>query len=289
VPAPRFDLQSHSTCSDGALPPAEVVALAAQAGVELLALTDHDTVEGVAEALEAGARHGVKVVPAAEISAVHEGAEDLHVLGYGLDHEDPELLARLRTARDDRAIRAERMTARLRELGLAVDDEALAALRAAGRPLGRPHLAAAAFTPPENAERLEAEGIGDASALLVAYLIPGAPAYLPRARPTGTEAIGWIHDAGGVAVWAHPFWDIEDGPEVLAAIESFAAAGLDGVEAFYPTHTAEQTRLVAGRCAELGLLTTGSSDFHGPSHRFFSRFLVHDLHGLEPDLGRIAG
>jgi adenylyl-sulfate kinase len=102
------------------------------------------------------------------------------------------------------------------------------------------------------------------------------------------EAIGWIHDAAGVAVWAHPFWDVKDSGEVCAAIERYRAAGLDGVEAFYTAHTQEQTLLLAQRCEELGLLATGSSDYHGPGHRLFSRFRAFDLHGCEPNLGPIA-
>src|SRR3982750_956179 len=106
LPAPRFDLQSHSIHSDGALPPGEVVALAAAAGVELLALTDHDSVDGVDEALEAGRAHGVRVVSAAELSSIDGEYEDLHILGYGFDHHDPGLTERLGAFRDDRAGRA---------------------------------------------------------------------------------------------------------------------------------------------------------------------------------------
>lgn len=282
--APTYDLQSHSLCSDGALPPAEVVANAAAAGVELLALTDHDTVDGVEEALAAGARHGVAIVPATEISTVHGRWEDLHLLGYGIDHRDPLLGERLRAARADRERRAERMADKLRELGWAVDDGVLDARRAAGAPIGRPHLSQAVLRHPANAERLAALGYDDVSAFLPDFLIPGKPAYLPRTRPTVAEAIGWIHDAGGVAVWAHPFWDLDADPEVLEAIDGFRADGLDGVECFYVTHTEEQTRLLAERCEQLGLLRTGSSDYHGPDHRLFSRFRAFDPHGYAADL-----
>jgi predicted metal-dependent phosphoesterase TrpH len=284
----RFDLQSHSLYSDGALAPAEVVALASEAGVELLALTDHDSVDGVAEAVEAGVRLGVRVVPAAELSSVHGGFEDLHVLGYGVDISDLAWLGRLEGARAERVQRAVRMGERLTELGFALDDTPLEKRRVSGASIGRPHLAAAVVDHPANRERLEREQVADVSPFIATYLVPGAPAYLGRTHPTVADAITWIREAGGVAVWAHPFWDIEAPGEVLAAIREFAALGLCGVEAFYPTHTAKQTRLVAERCAKLGLLTTGSSDFHGPGHRLFSRFLAHDLHGCEPQLGEIA-
>ncbi len=286
---PSFDLQSHSLHSDGTLPAADVIGAAAAAGIELVALTDHDTVAGVAEALDAGQRLGLRVVPAAEISAVHETFEDLHVLGYGIDHADATLGERLAGARADRETRAERMGARLRELGWAIDDAPLAARREQGSPIGRPHLAAAVLGHPDNAGRIAEEDVGDVSSFIPAYLIPGAPAYVARTRPTVTEAIGWIHDAGGVAVWAHPFWDV-DAPQVaLDALDAFVAAGLDGVEAFYVTHDRAQTELLADAAAQRDLLTTGSADFHGPEHRLFSRFGAFELYGLEPRLGPIAG
>ena len=287
--APLFDLQSHSTCSDGALPPAGVVALAARAGVELLALTDHDTVAGVGDALQAARSiAGLVLVPATELSAVSDGYEDLHVLGYRVDHRDSSLLEALESFRADRVRRADAMGEALRELGFALDDSALERRRAQGLPVGRPHLAKAAFDDPANARRLAGEGLESPSALLAAYLIPGRPAYRPRSFPTVEQAIELIHAAGGVAVWAHPFWDIASVAQVRAAIARFAAAGLDGVEAFYPTHTFEQARAIAAECERLDLLTTGSADFHGPDHPHFSRFRAFELHDLEPRLGPLG-
>jgi 3',5'-nucleoside bisphosphate phosphatase len=288
VSAPVFDLQSHSLHSDGELTPAQVVENAAAAGVQLLALSDHDTVDGVDEALATGALHGVRVVPATEISAVDGPYEDLHVLGYGVDHRSGLLGERLLDARGDRERRADAMAARLRELGFEIDPAPIEARKAAGKPVGRPHLAAAVLAHPANAERLADEGHSDVSSFIPAYLIQGMPGYVARTHPTVEEAIGWIHDAAGVAVWAHPFWDIKDEAEVLAAIDRYRAAGLDGVEVFYGSHTEEQTILLAERCAELGLLTTGSSDYHGPGHRLFSRFRAFELHGHEPNLGPIT-
>jgi adenylyl-sulfate kinase len=288
VSAPAFDLQAHSLHSDGELPAAQVVENAAEAGVTLLALSDHDTVDGVDEALAAGALHGVRVVPATEISAVDGSYEDLHVLGYGIDHRSALLAERLLDARGDRERRAEAMAARLNELGFEVDPAPIDARRAAGKPVGRPHLAAAVLAHPANAERLAEEGHADVSSFIPAYLIQGKPGYVARTHPTVKEAIGWIHDAAGVAVWAHPFWDVKDDQEVLDAIDRYRAVGLDGVEVFYTAHTPEQTALLAERCAERGLLATGSSDYHGPGHRLFSRFRDFGLHGHEPVLGPVA-
>jgi hypothetical protein len=288
-PAPSFDLQSHSVHSDGALSPAEVVASAAAAGVALFALSDHDTTEGVAEAVAAADRAGIRLVTATEITALFDGRQDLHVLGYGIDPADSTLVAALARSRGDRENRARAMIEALTGLGFAVDEEMLAQRSAQGQSIGRPHLARAVVSRPENRERLAAAGLLDPTAFLVEYLIEGRPAFVARAAPSVPEAIELIHVAGGVAVWAHPFWDIENAEAVIEALERFQAAGLDGVEAFYVTHTEEQTRLLAAHAAQRGLLTTGSSDFHGPEHHTFMRFRAFSTYGLEPTLGPLAG
>jgi 3',5'-nucleoside bisphosphate phosphatase len=257
VPAePTFDLQSHSTHSDGALAPAEVVARAADAGVKLLALTDHDTVAGVPEALAAARVKRIELTPAVELSSVHADAEDLHILGYAIDHTDSTLLDALEDFRADRIRRIEQMAERL---DIAAPDHPSP---------GRPHLADALHKRHPEMTRDE---------LFATYLVPGAPTYVRRSRPTVAQAIDIIHAAGGLAVWAHPYWDVED-PQLFP--------GLDGVEVFYPTHTEAQTRAL--HAAADGLLKTGSADFHGPAHEHFDRFLAFDLYGLEPDLGRLV-
>ncbi|MGI8411826.1 MAG: PHP domain-containing protein [Solirubrobacteraceae bacterium] len=286
---PTFDLQSHSLHSDGALAPRDVVTAAAQAGVQLLALTDHDNVEGIPEASRAAAELKLRLVAAVEISAIDPGRQDLHVLGYLIDDRDPVLRERLRGYRESRGLRADAIAHALGELGFELDESSLRERRASGASIGRPHLAKAVVTHPANAQRLQAEQCLELSAFLVAYLIEGAPAFRPRDAPSVPDAIDAIHDAGGVAVWAHPFWDVEDPAAVLATIDRFCSHGLDGVECFYATHDREQTELLADRCAELELLSTGSTDFHGPDHRQFSRFRGFSTHGREPRLGPIAG
>lgn len=281
----RFDLQAHSTHSDGALRPADVVARADAAGVDMLSLTDHDTVHGLAEAQEAAREVGLRLVTGVELSTIDEAGEDLHVLGYGIDPDDAGFAEALATFRADRAGRIGRMADALRELGWEVDDDKITGRASPGRP----HLAAATFSHPGNAQRIADEGLRDSTALLVAYLIPGAPAFRGRTLPTVPEAIDVIHAAGGVAVWAHPFWDITDAVEVESCLRRFADAGLDGVEAFYLTHTAEQTSRLASLAQDLGLLTTGSSDFHGPDHPTFSRFLAFETYGERPRLDGVAG
>jgi len=275
--APTFDLQSHSTYSDGALAPAEVVQRAASAGVTLLALTDHDTVDGVGEALAAARVKNIQLSPAVELSSVHDAHEDLHILGYELDHTDSTLLDALQDFRADRVRRIFAMADRLREIGFALDDTAFKHHEAPGRP----HLADAILTNPANAARLREEGIDSKNALFRAYLVPGAPGYVRRSRPTVAQAIDVIHAAGGFAVWAHPYWDVA---EPLPMLREFETCGIDGVEAFYPTHSAEQVRALY----DTGLITTGSTDFHGPDHELFNRFRGFSLYGLEPNLGPLA-
>jgi 3',5'-nucleoside bisphosphate phosphatase len=288
---PRFDLQSHSTHSDGALGAAEVVQLAAAAGVELLALSDHDTISGVAEAIDAGQRLGVRVVPAVEISAVDEGApigRELHILGYNIDHTGPPMTDSLVGFLADREKRTLRMRDGLREASFELDETEINERIAAGKPIGRPHLAGAVLSAPANAQRLREEGIDDVGSLIRGYLIEGRPAFRLRETPTVGEAVQAIHAAGGVAVWAHPFWDVEDPAEVLQSIDRFRALGIDGVEAFYVTHSEQQTRLLAERCAELDLLSTGSADYHGPDNRLFSRFMAFETYDLKPNLGPLV-
>ena len=268
--APTFDLQSHSVHSDGTLQPADVVARARAAGVRLFALTDHDSVGGVADALAAA--DGITVIPAAELSAVHAEHEDLHILGYGIDHTDAALLATLEDFRADRGRRIHAMADNLRALGFTIDDSYLQR-----ETLGRPHLAKALME--------GNEGLGDINEVFAAYLVPVAPTYVARSRPTVEEAIAVIHAAGGVAVWAHPYWDVDDAE---SALREFARHGLDGVEAFYVTHTEQQTRHLYALAQELGLITTGSTDFHGPEHPRFNRFRGFSLYGLEPVLGPLG-
>jgi predicted metal-dependent phosphoesterase TrpH len=230
-------------------------------------------------------------VPAVEIAAVDAGApvgRELHILGYNIDHTGALLTERLAEFLADREQRTMRMAAALRELGFELDERELQARIADGQPIGRPHLAEAVLSSPANAARLQAEQIDDVGSLIRGYLIEGRPAFRLRETPTVAQAIEAIHDAGGVAIWAHPFWDVSEPAEVIESIDRFRALGIDGVEAFYVTHTREQTELLAERGAALDMLTTGSADFHGPDNRLFSRFLAFETYGLEPNLGPIA-
>src|SRR5207247_2513923 len=230
----------------------------------------------------------VRVVTGVELTALRTERDDLHLLGYAFDPLDHHLAERLAAYRADRELRAQRMAERLEALGLGLERAELETRRAAGKPIGRPHLAAAALGAEANAQRLRAEGIVGVGDVIESYLVPGAPAWLPRLSPTVEEAIAAIHDAGGLAVWAHPFFELADPALVLDEVDRLRAAGLDGVECFYPTHDAEQVHVLCERCEQAELLRTGASDFHGPSRPGADRFRDFELYGRAPELGRLA-
>ena len=263
-----IELQSHSTVSDGELPPAGVVEAAAEAGVAILALTDHDAVAGVPEAIEAGERLGVEVVPAIEMSAANELVDDLHVCGYWVD---PEVIQpACAKAQEGRRVRAERIIENLRGFGFDVTIED--AIREAGDAdaIGRPHIARAAGA------------TGNLGPFFEEYLVPGAKAFVPREWPSPDEACALIREAGGIPVIAHPYWDIKDPDEVEKLIRSL---DLGGIEVFYPSHDEKQTAHLLALARELGIAATGSSDFHGPNHKTFAGFGAYDTYGLgEPEV-----
>jgi 3',5'-nucleoside bisphosphate phosphatase len=258
-----IELQSHSTVSDGQLAPAEVVAQAWEAGVTTLALTDHDAIAGVEEAAQAAEGFGIELVPAIEMSCVHEYAEDLHICGYWVDLGV--IAPACERAQKERINRAGEIIDRLRNWGFEVKLED--AIEEAGDALsiGRPHIARAAGA------------TGDLGPFFEEYLVPGGKAFVPRRWPTAEQAIALIHEAGGTAVIAHPYWDIEDPDEVEDLIRSL---GADGVETFYPSHSEEQTKHLLELCDELDLIPTASSDYHGPTHKTFAKFGAYDTYGL---------
>jgi len=267
---PMIDLQSHSTVSDGELPPSEVVAAAAAAGITTMALTDHDAVDGLPEASEAADRHGIALVPAAEVSCVHADLDDLHMLGYWID--PAAIKPACERAQRERHERAIEIVENLRRAGFELTIEDV--IREAGDAdaIGRPHIARAAGATRETM-----------GAFFEEWLVPeGGKAFVSRRWPTAAEAIDLIHEAGGAAVLAHPFWDLDEPERVAALIDDLA---LDGVECFYPTHDRAQTEFLLNTCRDRGLVATASSDFHGPGHKMFNAFGVYPTYELgEPEL-----
>jgi 3',5'-nucleoside bisphosphate phosphatase len=244
-----IDLHLHTTASDGLLPPRLLVERAAAAGLTTIAITDHDTVSGLREAVEAGAELGVRVVPGIEITAV-ESQRDLHVLGYFLDPDSPALTTFLQVQRSDRIRRVRDIAARLAALGYRIDIEPLLAAAAhSRRSIGRPAIADALVAAGHTLDR------NDAFARLLGR---GCPAFVPRIGVAGAAVIETIHAAGGVASLAHPGIATDD-----ALIESLAARGLDAIEVWHSDHSPEQQTYYAALADRLGTAKSGGSDYHG--------------------------
>ena len=244
----RADLHVHSSASDGTDPPAEVMRRAARAGLDVVALTDHDTVAGHAEARQAGAP--LTLLPGMELSC-RLGGHSLHLLAYLFDPGHPELAAELGLIRDDRVLRARAMVDRLAELGVAIGWDQVAAI-AGPAVVGRPHIARAmaasgAIAAPH--EAFTRDWIGD-----------GGRAYVGRYALDPVRAIGLVRDAGGVTVLAHPR---AGRPVPDEEIGRLAAAGLAGLEVFHPDQEGTERAGLLALARDLGLVATGGSDDHG--------------------------
>ncbi|MEU7200666.1 PHP domain-containing protein [Streptomyces sp. NPDC045470] len=248
----RIDLHTHSTASDGTDTPAELVRNAAAAGLDVVALTDHDSVGGHAEA-RAALPEGLTLVTGAELSC-RVGGVSMHMLAYLFDPEEPELARERELVRDDRVPRARGMVAKLRELGVPITWEQVARIAGDGA-VGRPHVAAAMV------ELGVVETVSDA--FTPQWLANDGRAYVDKHELDPFDAIRLVKAAGGVTVFAHPL-AVKRGRTVPEdVIAELAAAGLDGVEVDHMDHDDAARSRLRGLAADLGLLTTGSSDYHG--------------------------
>jgi len=245
-----IDLHTHTTASDGTLTPAELVQAALRDGVDVIAITDHDTVAGIAPAREAAAGTDLRVLAGVELAATHQW-HGLHLLAYGIDPADGTLTARLHALAALREERVRDMLELLRGLGVAVQWEQVAAL--ARGTVGRPHVAHALV------DAGYARDTGDAFAR---YIGNGSPAYLPSARLTVAEAVALARDAGGAVALAHPLLSLSR-RELVTLLPALRAAGLTGLEVYHSEHDAAATRYLRDLAAEQGLWWTGGSDFHG--------------------------
>jgi predicted metal-dependent phosphoesterase TrpH len=246
------DLHTHTIASDGTLRPRELVAEAARRGVRVLAITDHDSTEGLAEAIEEARRHPpLTIVPGIEINCDVEGAE-IHILGYCMDYEAPWFQDFCRAQREERRARVHRMAERLGLLGMPIDVERVFALVQEGS-AGRPHVARVMV------ERGYVKTVREA---FDKYLAAGKPAHVPRKMLTPEDAVRLLRRAGGVPVFAHPGLAGRDD-----LIPALVRAGLMGIECYYPEHSAARTGSYVELCRQYGLVATGGSDFHGPRVR----------------------
>lgn len=246
-----IDLHAHTTASDGELSPTALVDAAAAAGLTALSITDHDTVHGLPEALQAAARHPtLRLIPGIELSAYLDGRREIHVLGHLLVHDSPHLLEHARVLGEQRRARMEAMVERLQAAGLRVSMEAVEQEAGTGQ-LGRPHLARVLV------QEGHANSMKDA---FRRWLADGRPGHVDRERLPPERAIDLIHAAGGTATLAHPgsskveVWDLE----------RLAEMGLDGVEALHPDHVPSLRDKFLRAADRIRLVPTGGSDYHGP-------------------------
>lgn len=242
-----IDLHLHTTASDGMLSPSELVARASDARLSIIAITDHDTTAGTRAARDAACQAGIELISGIEISAVADG-RDVHMLGYFIDAESAALRTFLDRQRTERRRRVVEMGERLASLGCPIDVAPILAA-AGGRTVGRPQIAEALVRAGHAADRDDA---------FSRFLRFGAPGFVPRRGASPFDAIGVVHEAGGVVSMAHPGLTGCD-----RLIESMAAVGLDAIEARHSDHDAATEARYRALAAELGLLTTAGSDYHG--------------------------
>ncbi len=247
-----IDLHLHSLCSDGSLTPGELVEEASRLGLAGIALTDHDTVSGVPEFLEAGERLGVETVPGVEISAEYQPGT-LHVLGYFVDPSSRILHDHLSWMQRGREARNQEIFKRLNQAGLTLHWSEIRAT-AGNDVIGRPHFA----------EALIRRGyVSDRKTAFRKYLGRGRAAYVPRRRLTAESSIELIREAGGVPVLAHPYSLELVGRPLLNLVERLCDAGLQGIEVNYSGHNAVWTRRFRKLAKKFDLVATGGTDFHG--------------------------
>ena len=248
------DLHAHTTASDGTFTPTELVHAAKQAGVSILAVTDHDTVAGVAEAQRAAAEVGLTLVPGVELSAQHRPG-DLHLLGLFIDPQDATLNTRLAELSAKRATRNERMAKRLTELGAPITLEEVIAAAPPGANIGRPHFAAVLIQKGYVTTNREA---------FEQYLADDAPGYVSRDNLPPAEAIALVHAAGGKCFIAHPgLMRFHQHENIELIVRRLVDVGLDGLEVYYSKYTPSQTSEFLRLAKKYKLLLTGGSDFHG--------------------------
>jgi predicted metal-dependent phosphoesterase TrpH len=249
---PGIDLHTHSNRSDGTFTPSEVVRLAADLGLDVVALTDHDTTDGLEEAATAGRGVGVDVVPGVEFSAEYRGAS-IHVLCYWPDVDDAALREELARLRDNRLRRGELMVEKLQALGLPISFERVRQIAGGGN-IVRPHVAQA---------MVEAGIVETEKDAFDRYIADGGPASVPKHALDPVDAVALIRSVGGACVLAHPgMWgDQTSVPDEL--IERMAAAGMAGLEVDHCDHTPEQREYYGAIADRLGLIPTGGSDCHG--------------------------
>lgn len=252
-----IDLQIQTTASDGKHSPRECVQMAAEQGLRVIAITDHDTVGGVEEALNAGEEFKVRVIPGIEISVEEHGA---HILGFGIDHQNQKFLEYCEEAKRRRIEGAQKMVENLKNAGFIVEwNDVLK--EAAGGVVARPHIARAILNHPENQEKLG--GTSTVHEFIEKFLGNESPYYVKRSHIASKDAIILIHEAGGVAVWSHPVIHFQNDYDSLEKfLNDLLGWGVDGVEVFTPSHREDDVEFLLGLVQKYKFFKTAGSDFH---------------------------
>lgn len=247
---PYADLHTHSSCSDGVLPPVDLIDRAAERGLRVLSITDHDTVEALGAAAPAAEDRGIVFVPGVELSSTIDGIE-VHLLAYGIDPGDDALREHLQSMKQARQRRVRRIVDRLRHRGIALEDDVLAEEVASSPSVGRPHVAAAL---------VRAGHVDTIEQAFNQYLARDRPAFVAKPDVSAEDTLALVHDAGGIGVLAHPGHWISG-----SVIRQLVEAGLDGIEVVHPAHDASLRRYYERLARGYDLVATGGSDYHGRS------------------------
>lgn len=250
----KIDLHTHSTASDGTLTPAELVKAAAEAGICAIALTDHDTIDGLEEFHDACGKFGIEGISGVEISAQHD--KQMHIVGLFINRNDKEFVKKLDKLKNARETRNRKMLELVRENGMDITEADILSQKDGASLLnsGRPHIARA---------MVEKGYVSDIAEAFDKYLKRGNPCYVKRITYSPEDSIRMIKDAGGTAILAHPAYITEDYDELYGLLRELKEMGLDGAECSYSSYSAKFSDMCSRICDEIGLVKSGGSDFHG--------------------------
>ena len=281
----KLDLHLHSCYSDGRLQPADLVRECKKIGLEMIALTDHETVEGLPEAIEEGGKVGVKVIPGIEFSVSDYEGKEQHILGYFIDYKSDLLREFLEFWEKTKIQQIKGMLDKLHGLGFEIEFKEVA-LQSKGH-INRPHIAYAVFASenPKNSAVLKQFGVETPGSFFGKFLREDSPisVYISRERPQAKEVIGLIKQLNGIAVWTHPLWMQGTPAKILEKARIFQQFGLEGIEVCYSRHFHSEEKALSLReiAQELGLYETAGSDFHAFDMNIYNKIADFDTFGLE--------
>lgn len=281
----KFDLHIHSHYSDGSLSPREVVEECRKVDLEIISLTDHENISGIPEAVKAGAESNIRIIPGVEFATDFMGRER-HILGYFLDWQNHNLDEFFKRWEGTRVKQAEQIISKLQKLGFSVTfEEAIAQTKGT---LGRSHICWAVFANKSNAAALDHWKVSDKDDFFKKFLLDRpygeGLAYAPREKPPAKIVIELIHDLGGMAFLAHPYWKVKSLGEIEIVVSALRELGLDGLETFYFIYGREQATALHELAKRFSLYESGGSDFHGRHTKKSGKLGDFNIFGMEPNL-----